>query len=83
MTLVQVWDLIQSGGVPMTLLIFIWAGLTKRIRYGYQFEDLERERERERVELRQEVMWWRDQFWTQARISDKAVGALPTPGKDT
>lgn len=79
MTLPQLWEFISAGGVPATLLIFIWAGLTKRIRYGYQFEDLEKERERERTELRQEITFWREQFWTQARISDRAVGALPPP----
>lgn len=77
MTLPQIWEFIAAGGVPAVLFLFIWAGLSKRIRYGYQFDELERERERERAELRQEISFWRDLAWSNSKIADQVAGALP------
>lgn len=35
------------------------------------------ERERERTELRHEITFWRDIAWSNSRIADQVVGALP------
>jgi hypothetical protein len=59
-TVAQIWEFLQAGGLPAALFVFIWAGLTKRIRYGYQFDELQQERERERTELIRDRDRWRD-----------------------
>lgn len=37
----EIWELIKAGGVTAALFVFIWAGVTKRIAWGYQLKECE------------------------------------------
>lgn len=80
--------LLNAGPVGVVLLTFGWLYGKQHIATGRELKQVQIELDRERQEraaekgeLRQEITFWREQFWTVARITDKVAGALP-PSKE-
>jgi len=61
-TLKSVLDLLQNGGPSAALLVFIWAGMTGRIVYGWQYRDLQK----------------RERMWQQLALEGTRIGERGT-----
>lgn len=70
---------ISSGGLVFGLLVALWAGLTKKWRWGYQFDEKQAElakREEELERMRTERDIWIERTLRLTKIADTSVQTM-------
>lgn len=72
----DIWELIQAGGVPAALFIFVYLGMRKVIVWGYQLLESEARcaaYKAERDELLEKLFTVMDSFRVGVTVAEKAI----------